>query len=257
MHRRALDHESFLMSADRWIDEKPSLVRLLEITGYSPYVAPNLTIKKTSDELTPNDGAGACLLKDYNELQPPVTNAASPNIENVAESWPLPVGPVVIASDLDKGKGREARSTSPPARGKKFISIVDAAKFFYQWRVHPVDTHLQAVVSHRGQEQINVAIMGSVNSVAYVQRQIDNILRDFRPRCRAYIDDITIVADTPEKCYLFFPSLLIFGKEIDSVGMTTDQEKLKAIASLKFPTTYKQLETYLGRLGNPNGLESS
>ncbi|KAJ5945984.1 hypothetical protein N7454_002823 [Penicillium verhagenii] len=41
--------------------------------------------------------------------------------------------------------------------------------------------------------------MGSVNSVAYVQRQIDNILREFREWCRAYIDDVTIVADTFEE----------------------------------------------------------
>lgn len=128
--------------------------------------------------------------------------------------------------------------------------------------VHPDDTRLQAVVSHRGQELINVAIMGSVNSVAYVQRQIDNILREFQAWYRAYIDDITVVSDTfeehverlelvftqlrqfnitlsPEKCRLCFPSLMILGKEIDSLSMTTNREKLKVIIALDFPKTYK------------------
>jgi hypothetical protein len=28
------------------------------------------------------------------------------------------------------------------ARGKRYITVVDAAKFFYQWRVHPSDVTL-------------------------------------------------------------------------------------------------------------------
>ncbi|KAJ5263244.1 hypothetical protein N7478_010849 [Penicillium angulare] len=120
------------------------------------------------------------------------------------------------------------------AAGKRYVSIVDAAKFFYHWRVHSDDTQLQAVVSHRDQELINVAIMGSAGSVAYVtyvQRQMDNLLLVFREWCPAYFDDIITVADTfdehtarlhknfaafesrnitlsPEKSRLCFPSLV-------------------------------------------------
>ena len=36
------------------------------------------------------------------------------------------------------------------------------------------------VVTHRGQETFQVLIMGYINSVAYVQHEIDNILRDVR-----------------------------------------------------------------------------
>lgn len=37
--------------------------------------------------------------------------------------------------------------------------------------------------------------MGSANSVAYMQRQIDKILRKLREWCRAYVDDIVAVSD--------------------------------------------------------------
>ena len=50
--------------------------------------------------------------------------------------------------------------------GCKFISVIDATYFFYQWRVHPDYIYMQTVLSHRGQETFNVPIMGCVNSTA-------------------------------------------------------------------------------------------
>jgi hypothetical protein len=54
----------------------------------------------------------------------------------------------------------------------------------------------------------------------------------------------------PRKARLAFPSLTLLGREIDSLGMTTQAEKLKAISSLTFPKNCKQLETYLGMTGD-------
>jgi len=159
------------------------------------------------------------------------------------------------------------------ARGKRFITIVDAAKFFYQWRIHPDYDRHQAIISHRGQEILHVVAMGNSNSIAYVQRQIDDILRAFREWCRTYVDDVFAVSDAleehiqhlhllfsklqeynitldPKKARIGFPSLTLLGKNIDSLGITTTDEKVKAIRSLLFPRTYKQLETYLGMTGD-------
>lgn len=72
------------------------------------------------------------------------------------------------------------------AKGKRLITIVDAAKFFYQWRIYPDYYGHQAVMSHRGQEVLHVVAMGNSNSIAYVQRQMDKILRAFRKWCRTY-----------------------------------------------------------------------
>lgn len=60
-----------------------------------------------------------------------------------------------------------------------------------------------SVVSHRGKEVFQVAMMGFVNSLAYVQCQIDTILRDLATWCRAYVDDIFAASETlPEHCDL-------------------------------------------------------
>jgi hypothetical protein len=80
---------------------------------------------------------------------------------------------------------------------KKYISVVDAVSFFCQWRIHPEDRNRLTVVLHRGQETFNVAIIGYMNSAAYVQRQLDNKLRDLHVFVRAYIDDIIILFGHP------------------------------------------------------------
>ena len=43
---------------------------------------------------------------------------------------------------------------------------------------------LQSVVTHRGQEFLEVASMGNESSMVYIQQQIDDILRKFRKSCR-------------------------------------------------------------------------
>lgn len=77
-----------------------------------------------------------------------------------------------------------------------FLTLLDAAAFFYQWSVATTDRHKLTVVSHRGQEEFQVAVMGYKNSPPYAQRQIDNILRPFRTFARAYVDDIVVFSRT-------------------------------------------------------------
>jgi hypothetical protein len=74
--------------------------------------------------------------------------------------------------------------------GKKFISVIDCMTFFYQWRIWPPHWNRVTIVSHRGQEVMKVALMGYRNSVSYVQRMIDSILRKYHRFCFAYIDDV-------------------------------------------------------------------
>lgn len=44
--------------------------------------------------------------------------------------------------------------------GKHFITVIDAAKMFYQWRVKPENRNRSVVIPHSGQEVFNVATMG-------------------------------------------------------------------------------------------------
>ena len=74
-------------------------------------------------------------------------------------------------------------------QGCTHISVLDAASFFYQWHMHPDHQYLFIVVTHRGQETFKVPIIGCINSIVYIQRQINRILR-LLLYSRAYIDDI-------------------------------------------------------------------
>ena len=114
--------------------------------------------------------------------------------------------------------------------------------------------------------------MRYINSVAYVQREIDNILRDVRAWARAYVDDIICGAKSlpdllqklcilfdiflkynisikPTEFFLNYPDVGLLGQQINSLGLTTFEEKLRAIRHLTYPETLGVLEYYLGLTG--------
>ena len=156
--------------------------------------------------------------------------------------------------------------------GCPYISVFDAASFFYQWLVRIADRHKLTVVFHRRQKQFNVAVMGFKNSPAYVQRKIDAILRVYRAFAKAYVDDIVVFSRTLKehldhlrqvfqllnsydirlslkKSFLGYSIVALLGQKVDAFGLTIAADKLAAIANLKFPYTLKDLEGYLGLTG--------
>lgn len=160
------------------------------------------------------------------------------------------------------------------AKNKNYLSVVDGTNFFHQFSVKPEDRHKLTVVSHRGQEQYKVAVMGFKNTPPYAQRQIDRILREAGCQlfAKAYIDDILIFSETLEdhvqhlravfgalqaknltlsgkKAFLGFPSIQLLGQHVDGFGLTTSADKIAAIKNLSFPSTLKDLEMYLGMTG--------
>ena len=77
-----------------------------------------------------------------------------------------------------------------------FISVFDAAVFFYQWNVRVENKHKLIVVFHREQKQFNVVVMSFKESSTYVQRQIDVILRNHKNYSKAFINDIVVYSKT-------------------------------------------------------------
>ena len=57
------------------------------------------------------------------------------------------------------------------------------------------------------------------------------------------------ISINPRKAYLGYPTIQLLGQKVDSLGLSTSEEKLKAITLLQFPATLRQLETYLGLTG--------
>lgn len=128
------------------------------------------------------------------------------------------------------------------------------------------------VVTHRGQETFQVPIMGYINSVAYVQREINNILRSICDWARAYVDNIICrarlldnilsklciffeifvaynISIKPTKTFLNYPDVGLLGQEVNTLGLTTAKEKLNAIRLPQYPLTVGALEYYLGLTG--------
>ena len=195
-------------------------------------------------------------LPDGKDHGRPVVDIRKLNQASVRDVYPLPPQSEVIAL----------------TQGYLFVTCVDGASFFYQWRVHPDDRYKFTVVTHRGQETFNVPLMGYCNSPVYVQRQTDRLLRPFKDFAKGYVDDIVIFSKTlqehilhlrqvftlfqrvgialkPSKSFMVYPNVQLLGQRVDSFGLSTPHERLAAISKLKFPLTLAALETYLGMIG--------
>ena len=186
--------------------------------------------------------------------------------------------PVVDIRKLNQASIRDAHPLPPQSEvialiaGCMYVTVVDGASFFYQWRVHPDDRFKFTVVTHRGQETFNVPLMGYCNSPAYVQRQTDRLLRAFKAFAKGYVDDIVVFSKTlaehlshlrqifalfkrvgvalkATKSFIGYPNVQLLGRRVDSFGLSTPHERLAAISKLKFPLTLAALETYLGMTG--------
>lgn len=107
--------------------------------------------------------------------------------------------------------------------------------------------------------------MRYINSVAYIQREIDNILRGARAWARAYVYDIICRAKSffdllkklrilfdiffkynisikPTKSFLNYPNVGLLSQWVDFLGLTTSEKKLWAIKHLMYPKTLGALK---------------
>ena len=153
-----------------------------------------------------------------------------------------------------------------------YISIIDAIEYFHQFLVRKKNRHKFIVISHRDQKQSSVALMSYKESSSYVQRQTDKILRSYKHFAKAFIDDIVIFFKTlsehlehlrtifrlvrnkrisiaPKKFFLGYPSIILLGQRVDSLGLTTFEEKIAVIKALRFPLSLRDLEIFLGMTG--------
>ena len=149
-----------------------------------------------------------------------------------------------------------------------FISTVDAIAFFHQWMIKLTNRHKFIVITHREQKQFNVEIMSFKNTSSYVQRKINNILREFKEFCRVYINDIVIFSKILEKhvnhlqlifelfisfninlsstkSFLEYFTVQLLKFKIDAFELFTSKEKLKTIANFKFSKILQDLKIYL------------
>jgi hypothetical protein len=51
---------------------------------------------------------------------------------------------------------------------------------------------------------------------------------------------------SPNKCHLFYSSILLLGHKVSRLGLSTHEEKVRAILDLKQPRKLAQLQGFLG-----------
>ena len=94
-----------------------------------------------------------------------------------------------------------------------------------------------------------MAVIEYKNSPAYVQRQINRLLRTLRKFARVYVDDVVVFSRSleehkdhlrqiftlftkygilvnPAKAFLAYPSVQLLGQKVDSLGLYTVEDKL-------------------------------
>jgi hypothetical protein len=151
----------------------------------------------------------------------------------------------------------------------KYLSVLNANAFFYQWRIHSNDVYKQTIVTHREQKTFLIHIMNNRNSIAYVQRQMNILLNDLRKFVKVYINDIICrsksfaehlkhlrvlfrifrrkeIIINSLKIFLSYQSVILLEQRVNALELTTAKKKLKAIALLKFSENLIALKRYLG-----------
>jgi hypothetical protein len=98
----------------------------------------------------------------------------------------------------------------------------------------------------------------------YAQRFMDELLKEHKAYCRAFIDDIIIYSDgfedhirhletifslsqdkniaiSPKRSYIGYPSVKLLGFYVDVLGLSTTDDRLQGFRDLTVPTTLKAL----------------
>ena len=154
--------------------------------------------------------------------------------------------------------------------GAQVLSSLDALSGFTQLELDPEDVEKTAFRTHRGLFQFRRMPFGLRNGPSIFQRVMQGILAPYLWLfCLVYIDDIVVYSKSyedhihhldkvleaiekagitlsPNKCHLFYGSILLLGHKVSRLGLSTHEEKVRAILELDRPRKLSQLQTFLG-----------
>jgi hypothetical protein len=154
--------------------------------------------------------------------------------------------------------------------GAQVLSSLDALSGFTQLEFRQEDVEKTAFRTHRGLWQFKRMPFGLRNGPSIFQRIMQGILAPYLWLfCLVYIDDIVIYSQSyeeyinhldkvlgaiegagitlsPSKCHLFYDLILLLGHKVSRLGLSTHEEKVRAILELERPTKLSELQTFLG-----------
>ena len=154
--------------------------------------------------------------------------------------------------------------------GKRFFTLLDALKGYYQVEIEEKDRHKTAFISHKGLYQYKRLPFGLKNAPAQFQRLMDQIIGGLCWQATlVYIDDLLvyssswqeykahlrIVFDAANRAGLVFSlekyrftylDIKVLGHGLSRYGLHILSEKVTSITSLAPPKTLGQLHRLMG-----------
>ena len=202
----------------------------------SPYASPLVLVRKKDGTLR--------LCVDYRLL----------NAKTRRDAYPLPR----IDESLDA------------LSGAQWFSTLDLASGYNQVPVAEADRHKTAFCTPFGLFEFNRMPFGLCNAPSTFQRLMERIFAD--QSCQSlllYLDDVIVFSSSFEqhlqrletvlqrlqkenlraklsKCCLFQKEVKYLGHVVSSEGVSTDPEKIAAVAKWRAPTNVKELKSFLG-----------
>ena len=124
-----------------------------------------------------------------------------------------------------------------------------------------------SIVSHKNQEIFNIIIMRFINSVSYVQYQINDILQSLYEFVQTYINNIIVFSKTlkkyknhlhhffslfieknivinSKKTFIRFSIIWFLDQKISFLNLIITKKKMKIIIKLEFSRNLIDLKTY-------------
>ena len=202
----------------------------------SPWASPIVLVRK-------KDGSPRFCV-DYRKL-----NAAT-----IKDSYPLPRVDDILDS----------------LSGSQWFSTLDLRSGYWQVEVDPADKEKTAFTTPYGLYQFKVMPFGLCNAPSTFQRLMELVLAGLHwETCLIYLDDVVVFGRTweehmfrirevlsrllqanlklnPEKCQFFKKSVTFLGHIISDQGVSTDPEKIQAIAQWPTPASPEELRSFLG-----------
>lgn len=156
--------------------------------------------------------------------------------------------------------------------GAQVLSCLDALAGFTQLEFSLEEVEKTAFRTHMGLFQFKRMPFGLRNGPSIFQRVMNRILAPYLWLFTlVYIDNIIIYSKSykehidhldavlgaieksgitlaPTKCHLFYSSILLLGHKVSRLGLSTHDEKVKAIMELQRPTRISQLQAFLGMI---------
>ena len=215
----------------------PELLRagLIE-PSVSPWAANVVVVRK-------KDGSARCCI-DYRQL----------NAVTKKDRYPLP----------------RTDSCLDSMNGSKWFSTFDLRSAYHQVPINPPDREKTSFICHRGSFQYRTMPFGLCNAGATFQRLMDVVLNGLSLQiCLAYLDDVIVFSRDldehllrlrrvferlqnaglkvkPSKCKILQRQVSFLGHVIDSDGISTDPEKIRAVTDWPTPNSVRDVRAFIG-----------